>query len=265
MLLRQIKFNLNFLAMSLLSLYLFSNETIEGNSGEIISIPAPASIEKNRLIYKSSNGLRQLVSLPFVKNDHVIKRHHLDVKVAAVNFGESHITISDQSKVTLSKSDQLRANNEALLIKKALSVSTTEITPSFNFIKPVPGIITSPFGKQRFINGLPRSAHLALDLGGKSGTPIVAPLKGQVVLIGDFFYTGHTLILDHGYGLFSSYAHMSDVKVKLGDVVEQSHEIGLVGATGRVTGPHLHWTIYFDGNKVNPESLLRENFLTSIL
>jgi murein DD-endopeptidase MepM/ murein hydrolase activator NlpD len=86
-----------------------------------------------------------------------------------------------------------------------------------------------------------------------------------VVLIGDYFYTGLTLILDHGHGLFSSYAHMSGIKVKLGDLVEQSDEIGLVGATGRVTGPHLHWTVYFDGNKVNPESLIQDNYLSSLL
>ena len=86
-----------------------------------------------------------------------------------------------------------------------------------------------------------------------------------MVLTGNYFYTGFTLILDHGYGLFTSYAHMSEIKAKLGDLVEQSSEIGLVGATGRVTGPHLHWTVYFDGNKVNPESLIAKNYLNSIL
>ena len=168
-------------------------------------------------------------------------------------------------RLPLSKEDQARANKEAIEIKSALSNSSTEITPSFDFVAPVPGIVTSPFGKQRFVNGMPRSAHLALDLRGSIGTPIVAPLKGKVVLIGDYFYTGLTLILDHGHGLFSSYAHMSGIKVKLGDLVEQSNEIGLVGATGRVTGPHLHWTVYFDGNKVNPESLIQDGYLSSIL
>jgi murein DD-endopeptidase MepM/ murein hydrolase activator NlpD len=189
----------------------------------------------------------------------------VNVKVNWVNFGESRITIADESKVSLSKEDQARANKEAAEIKMALSNSTTEITPSFDFIAPVPGIVTSPFGKQRFVNGLARSAHLALDLRGAVGTSIVAPLKGKVVLVGDYFYTGLTLIIDHGHGLFSSYAHMSEIKVKLGDLVEQSSEIGLVGATGRVTGPHLHWTVYFDGNKVNPESLIQEDYLSSIL
>ena len=256
----------NVLALSvLISMQTFANDLFEGQSGEIISIPAAITEKSDVLILKTSEGTKQLVSLPFVKQDLVITRHHVNVKVNWVNFGESRITIADESKVTLNKKDQARANKEAIEIKSALSNSSTEITPSFDFVAPVPGIVTSPFGKQRFVNGMPRSAHLALDLRGSIGTPIVAPLKGKVVLIGDYFYTGLTLILDHGHGLFSSYAHMSGIKVELGDLVEQSNEIGLVGATGRVTGPHLHWTVYFDGNKVNPESLIQEGYLSSIL
>ena len=250
---------------ALASMHAFANDLFEGQSGEIISIPAANEVQTNALTFQTSSGRKQLVSLPFVKQDQMISRHHVNVKVNWVDFGESRITITDQSKVTLSAADQARANKESLAIKKALRETTTEITPSFYFIPPVPGIITSPFGKQRFINGLPRSAHLALDFRGNVGTPIVSPLKGKVVLVGDYFYTGLTLILDHGYGLFSSYAHMSEIKVKLGDLIEQSSEIGLVGSTGRVTGPHLHWTVYFDGNKVNPESLIQANYLNSIL
>ncbi len=250
---------------TLASIDAIANDFFEGQSGEIISIPAANEVQPNTLTFQTSSGRKQLVSLPFVKQDQMISRHHVNVKVNWVNFGESRITITDQSKVTLSAADQARANKEGLEIKNALSKITQEITPSFNFIPPVPGIITSPFGKQRFINGLPRSAHLALDFRGSVGTPIVSPLKGKVVLVGDYFYTGLTLILDHGYGLFSSYAHMSEIKVNLGDLVEQSNEIGLVGSTGRVTGPHLHWTVYFDGNKVNPESLIQANYLSSIL
>ena len=250
---------------ALASMNAFANDLFEGQSGEIISIPAANEVQPNALTFQTSSGRKQLVSLPFVKQDQMISRHHVNVKVNWVDFGESRITITDQSKVTLSAADQARANKESLAIKKALRETTTEITPSFYFIPPVPGIITSPFGKQRFINGLPRSAHLALDFRGSVGTPIVSPLKGKVVLVGDYFYTGLTLILDHGYGLFSSYAHMSEIKVKLGDLIEQSSEIGLVGSTGRVTGPHLHWTVYFDGNKINPESLIQANYLNSIL
>ncbi len=263
----QRKFNpANFLFLIIcFTLHANEDDLIEGISGEIIAIPASMNTKNNLLTFKTSSGSKQLVSLPFVKQDLIITRHHVDVKVNYVNFGESRITINDLSKVNLSKENQTRANREALEIKAALSKSTTEITPSFNFIPPVPGNVTSPFGKQRFINGSPRSAHLALDLSGAIGTPIIAPLKGKVVLVGNYFYTGLTLILDHGHGLFSSYAHMSEIKAELGDLLEQSQQIGSVGSTGRVTGPHLHWTVYFDGNKVNPESLIQKNYLNTVL
>ena len=256
---------LNILLIGFTSLQVFALDVIEGQSGEIISIPAPKKLSVDQLTFKTPSGVKQLVSLPFVKQDLLITRHHIDIKVNWVNFGESRITITDTSKVTLNDSDQARANREALEIKEALKSSTTEITPSFNFIPPVPGRVTSPFGKQRFINDMPRSAHLALDLSGAIGTQIISPLKGKVVLVGDFFYTGLTVILDHGYGLFSSYAHMSEIQTKFGDLLEQSDPIGKVGSTGRVTGPHLHWTVYFDGNKVNPESLIQKDYLNSIL
>jgi murein DD-endopeptidase MepM/ murein hydrolase activator NlpD len=150
----------------IINMQTFANELFEGQSGEIISIPAAIQKQADDLTFKTPEGIKQLVSLPFVKQDLVITRHHVNVKVNWVNFGESRITIADESKVTLSKEDQVRANKEAVEIKMALSNSTKEITPSFNFIAPVPGIVTSPFGKQRFVNGLPRSAHLALDLRG---------------------------------------------------------------------------------------------------
>lgn len=254
-----------FALFACVSFQTYANTLFEGQSGEIISIPASAKPQTDNLIFKTPEGIRKLISLPFVREDQLITQHHLKVKVNWVDFGESRITITDESKVTLNKQDQARANKEAIEIKKALSKSTKEITPSFNFIAPVPGVVTSPYGKQRFINGQPRSAHLALDLRGDIGTPIVAPLKAKVILIGDYFYTGLTVILDHGHGLFSSYAHMSEIKVQKDDFVEQSDEIGLVGATGRVTGPHLHWTVYFDGNKINPESLIQKNYLGTIL
>ena len=238
---------------------------IKGKSGEVIAIPASQEERTDQFLIKQGSQTLQLISLPFVKSDLLITRHSKDVLVKQVNFGESRITISDTSKVNLSQEDQMRANAEAVQIKNALSASTKNITPSFKFLSPVPGVVTSPFGKQRFINGLPRSAHLALDLAGAEGTPITSPLKGIVVLVGDFFYTGHTVILDHGHGLFSSYAHMSETKVAVGDVIEQSALVGLVGSTGRVTGPHLHWTVYFDGNKINPESLIKKDFLASLL
>jgi hypothetical protein len=124
----------------IISTQTFANELFEGQSGEIISIPAAIQKQSDILTFKTSEGIKQLVSLPFVKQDLVITKHNVNVKVNWVNFGESRITITDESKVTLSKEDQARANKEAVEIKMALSNSTKEITPSFDFIAPVPGI-----------------------------------------------------------------------------------------------------------------------------
>ena len=114
-----------------MSLQTYANNFIEGKSGEIISIPASAKAQPDDLTFKTPQGIRQLISLPFVKEDRLITKHHVKVKVNWVDFGESRITIVDESKVTLNKQDQARANKEAIEIKEALSKSSKEITPSF--------------------------------------------------------------------------------------------------------------------------------------
>ena len=106
--------------------------------------------------------------------------------------------------------------------------------------------------------------HLALDIAAPNGTKIVAPSAGKVVLIGDFFYSGNFLILDHGYGLLTSYSHMSKIHVKKNEYIQQGELIGEVGATGRVTGPHLHWSVYVSGERVNPELMIQDNFLENL-
>ena len=167
--------------------------------------------------------------------------------------------------VSLSKADSRRAYKESQIIKNTLKSYTTENKPEFNFIQPVEGIISSRYGKRRFINDLPRSPHLALDIAALSGTEIVAPAKGKIILIGDFFYSGNYIIIDHGYGLLTSYSHLSKVDVVKNQFVEQGQKIGEVGSTGRVTGPHLHWTVYLNKIRINPELIIQENFLKSLL
>ena len=241
-------------------------ETLNFKSGELAAINISAKDGSGTLI-KSNNQIKKILAFPFVANDQTFTDKDIEgtMKVEYINFGESRITITDTSKVNLSASDQQRANREALLIREALSRNDPTLTPSFQFMRPVAGIVTSPYGKQRYINGQKRSVHLALDMNGKIGDPIIAPLKGRVVLIGDFFYTGNTVILSHGEGLYTSYAHMDEITADLGKIIQQGNQIGTVGATGRVTGPHLHWTVYFNGNKINPEWLIKEDFLKTLL
>ena len=142
--------------------------------------------------------------------------------------------------------------------------SNLELLFDFDFLMPVNGIISSRFGKKRFINDLPRSPHLALDIAAPENTEILAPSDAIVILTGEFFYAGNYVMLDHGMGLISSYSHLSSINVKEGENIKKGMLLGTVGSTGRVTGPHLHWSIYLNKQRVNPEIFLDKNFFLRI-
>ena len=123
-------------------------------------------------------------------------------------------------------------------------------------MRPVPGDANSSFGSRSVFNGEPRSPHGGTDFLSPSGTPIKSPNAGRVVCARDLYFTGNTVIIDHGLGMFSMLAHLSRLDVKEGDTVIPSQIVGLVGATGRVTGPHLHWALSVNGARVDPLSAL---------
>jgi murein DD-endopeptidase MepM/ murein hydrolase activator NlpD len=124
------------------------------------------------------------------------------------------------------------------------------------FVRPVADPANSAFGTRSVFNGQARSPHGGADFLSGAGTPIKAPGGGRIALAGSLYYTGGTVVIDHGLGLFSLLAHMSEIDVKTGDVVKAGDVIGKVGATGRVTGPHLHWAVRANGARVDPLSVL---------
>jgi murein DD-endopeptidase MepM/ murein hydrolase activator NlpD len=124
------------------------------------------------------------------------------------------------------------------------------------FVRPVNDPANSAFGTRTVLNGQPRSPHSGADFRSDAGTPIRAPNAGRVVLAGDRYFTGNTVMIDHGLALFSLFAHLSETAVGEGDMVASGEVIGRVGATGRVTGPHLHWSVRANGARVDPLSLL---------
>ena len=128
--------------------------------------------------------------------------------------------------------------------------------PSAAFVKPVPGDATGIFGARRVFNGKPRSPHSGVDLKAATGTPVAAAGPGVVALAKDLYYSGLTVILDHGGGMFTLYAHLSRIDVKDGAPVEAGSALGLSGATGRVTGPHLHWGGKVGSEAFDPRALL---------
>ena len=124
------------------------------------------------------------------------------------------------------------------------------------FVRPVPQAANSRFGTRSIFNGQPRNAHGGADFLSPAGTPIHAPNAGRVVIARDLYFSGGTVIIDHGQGLFSMLAHMSAIDVHEGDRIQAGDVVGKVGATGRVTGAHLHWAVRVDDSRVDPLSVL---------
>jgi murein DD-endopeptidase MepM/ murein hydrolase activator NlpD len=145
--------------------------------------------------------------------------------------------------------------NDSKMIAAAYA-QTTSRRWNGAFILPVDGAATSNFGTRSYYNGRPRSPHAGVDFTSEPGTPIRASNGGTVALAAPLYFTGNTVIVDHGARLFSVFAHLSKIHVKTGDVVTPETIVGLVGATGRVTGPHLHWSVRLNGARVDPLSLI---------
>jgi peptidase M23-like protein len=149
-----------------------------------------------------------------------------------------------------------RIQQETRHLSEIWGSSSHERLWSGAFVEPVPDPANSAFGTLSIYNGQPRSPHSGADFLSPSGRPVKAPNAGRVLLAESLYFTGNTVIIDHGLGLFSLFAHLSEIDVKTGDRVTTGDVVGKVGATGRVTGPHLHWTVRANGARVDPLSVL---------
>ncbi len=181
------------------------------------------------------------------------------LKVAGKDFAERRLKV-DRKYVSPPQEEMERINREAAVTKELFTLNTPRKYWTGDFIKPVPGGVTSPFGRKNFVNDQPRSPHSGIDLRGAVGTPVKNPAAGKVILTEELYFAGNTIMIDHGYGMISYFCHLSAIKVKAGDLVTQGEVIGLVGSTGRVTGPHLHWTVKLLGQRIDPMSILALNF-----
>ena len=173
-------------------------------------------------------------------------------------YTEQHITLQNREMVNPNPEQLVRIRWESQR-QRALYLQYSDAPPpSAGFIQPLQGRISSLFGHRRFFNGQARNPHSGLDIAAPTGSEISAPAAAEVTLVDDLYYNGKTIFLDHGQGLITMYCHLSESLVTEGERVEQGEVIGLVGATGRVTGPHLHWSVSLNGYRVDPQSMMAE-------
>jgi murein DD-endopeptidase MepM/ murein hydrolase activator NlpD len=188
-------------------------------------------------------------------DDGRVERRELDVNVLAKKFPTTQLNVEERF-VELSKANLSRSNRESKETNAIYARLTTSIVPDEPFTVPIPGVTGRNFGERRIFNGEPRAPHSGADLQAAAGTPVHATNRGRVVLAKNLFFTGNTVIVDHGFGIYSLYAHLSRIDVKRGQSVKNGQLVGLVGATGRVTAPHLHWGMRVQGARVDPFSLV---------
>lgn len=184
-----------------------------------------------------------------------VARTTYSLVVAPKTFPTRKLTV-DENFVNPPASAQERIARDSARLSDVWQHPSPSQLWSGAFVRPVPNEANSAFGTRSVYNGQPRSPHSGADFLSPAGTPVKAPNSGEVVLADDLYFTGGTIVIDHGLGLFSLFAHLSEMEVHQGDHVKTADIIGRVGATGRVTGPHLHWMVRVGGARVDPLSLL---------
>jgi murein DD-endopeptidase MepM/ murein hydrolase activator NlpD len=177
------------------------------------------------------------------------------IKIAPAQYAVQHLKVP-QRQVDLSPEDLKRYERERLHLNEVMATRSARVPDSLRMVAPVPGPRSSSFGLRRIFNGQTRSPHSGMDIAAPTGTPIVAPLAGRVIDTGDYFFPGRCVWLDHGSGALTLYAHLHEIGVEVGRELAQGEPLGTVGATGRVTGPHLHWSVMLNRAYVDPALFL---------
>lgn len=179
-------------------------------------------------------------------------------------YEEQHITLQNKRMVDPYANDLKRIQRDQARSRAAFASWDEKRQAELAFATPVEGRLSGTFGKRRFFNEQPRKPHSGLDIAAPTGTLIITPTAGTVIETGDYFFNGNTVFIDHGEGLITMFCHMDRIDVKVGQQLQHGEPVGAVGMTGRVTGPHLHWTVSLNDNRVDPALFLSQETMAAL-
>ena len=208
------------------------------------------------MVIKEQDTWRAIVGIPLTVKPGIQQittgGHELNFSVGTKKYPEQRITLKNQRQVNPNPNDIKRIDNELAIQIKAYRTFSPNTPSNLLLDKPVNGPLSSKFGVRRFFNGEERNPHAGLDFAVPAGTPIKTPAAGKVILIGNYFFNGNTVFVDHGQGFISMFCHMSKVDTKVGQQLARGDVVGKVGSTGRATGPHMHWNVSLNDARVDP-------------
>ena len=225
------------------------------------SQPAPAVVydDKPVLVLAVADRWQALVGLPLSAN---VGEQQLTVAGRTLGFSIADKAYATQPLKVAPKfvnpdpADAERIAREQALMQAAFARFSEPLPQQLLMQQPTPGPLSSSFGLRRVFNGESRNPHSGLDIAAPTGTPVIAPLAGKVVVTGDFYYNGNTVIVDHGGGLLTLFCHLDRIDARPEQAVQTGDRLGTVGATGRVTGAHLHFSVSLNGARINPSLFL---------
>jgi len=231
--------------------------------GDSENAPKASFNEVPVAVLKTTAGWKAMVGIPLstkpgnhfldltINGDSVVR----SFEISDQTYAEQHITITNKRKVNPNEEDMKRIRKDRTSIANAKRYRHPKILAT-RFDIPAVGVRSSSFGSRRFFNKQPRRPHGGMDIAAATGTPVLAPADGYVIETGNYFFSGKCIFLGHGAGLQTFYAHLSVIDVEPGTYVKRGDKIGEVGATGRVTGPHLHWSVGLNRTWIDPEIFL---------
>ena len=218
-----------------------NGETVQTNKDGkfVVGFEREAPLHQT-LVVKLDNGQKWQRDITLEKREYNIQR--ID--------GLEQKMVSPPAEVTA------RIKKDNINVANARSGNTDLDALFTRFEWPAKGVISGVYGSQRILNGVPKWPHYGLDIANETGTPVYAPVDGVVTMADDLYYSGNTLILDHGMRVFSTFLHMDTITVEVGETVKQGEQIGTIGSTGRSTGPHLDWRINLGNTRLDPQTII---------